>query len=81
MIGRTRIVCAITIAGRREQQAELAERAGARKEEVDEQADDHRREAHQSVEQHDQRPAPGKPADGQRRAQRQAEQRRQRHRG
>ena len=57
MIGRMRIVCAITIALRREEQPELAQRPGARQQQVHDQADHDRRQAHQRVQQHDDRAA------------------------
>jgi len=53
MIGATRIVCAITMACGREQQAPRPERPRARQTQIYRQPDDDRRQAHQRIEHHD----------------------------
>ena len=73
MIGITRIVCATTIAAGREQDAERAERPRAREQQIDEQPDDDRRQAHERVERHDHHLPPRKALDRDRSAQRQAD--------
>ena len=55
MIGRIRIVCAITIAVGVKRMPSCAERPGARKQQIDEEPDDDRRQAHQRVEEDDHR--------------------------
>ena len=59
-IGVTSTACAIDHRGRREEQAERAERAGARQEQIDGEPRHHRRQPHQGVEEHDHRGAAGK---------------------
>ena len=58
--------------GRREQQAELAERTGARQQQVDDEPDDDRRQPHRGVQRDDHRAAARKARDRDRRAERQA---------
>ena len=65
--------------GRREEQAEHAERAGAREHQVDHEAHHHRRQAHERIEQDDDRAPAGKAEERHRRAQRQADRARHRH--
>jgi len=60
---------------RREQQTEFAERAGARQQQIDEQAHHHRRQAHQRVQHHDHRLTARKAPDRDGGAERQPEQR------
>ena len=72
-IGVTSKACAITIAVGGKEQAERAERAGARQEQIDGEPGDDRRQPHQGVEEHDHRGAAGKAQQGQRGAERQAD--------
>jgi hypothetical protein len=65
---------------RREEQPELAQRAGTGEQEIDHQADHHGRQAHQRIQEHDDRAPPRESADGDRRTERQAEQGRERDR-
>src|SRR5579862_254734 len=62
--------------GRREEQAELAERTGSRQEQIDDEADDDRRQSHRRVQRNDERIAAGKAHDADGRAERQADHRR-----
>ena len=59
--------------GRRKQQAQRAERARARQQQIDDQADDHGRQAHQRVQRHEQHLPPRKTTDRERGAERQAD--------
>jgi hypothetical protein len=65
---------------RREQQAQHPQRPAAREHEVDDETDDHRRQAHEGVEEGGDHGPAGKAVDRDRRAQRQAEEGRQPHR-
>ena len=74
-------VCAMTIAVGVNRSPSAAERPGARQQQVDEQPRDHRRQAHQRVEQHDHgRRGPGNRASASAAPERQADEAAERHR-
>ena len=72
-MGTTSTVCATTMAAGREEDAERAQRPGARQQEVDHQAHDDAGEPQQRVEEHDERAPAGKAAHGDEGAQGQAD--------